>query len=115
VLSAVDNALEKIIGARPLLLDYQLRSIGAGEDAQGDATIKLGLPDEEQVPPPTYTGHGLSTNVIEASLRAYIAAINKLLSAHPVTAQAVEHARAAQPSRPPKGKPGSRVASGTSA
>jgi 2-isopropylmalate synthase len=115
VLSAVDNALEKIIGARPLLLDYQLRSVGAGEDAQGDATIKLGLPDEEQVPPPTYTGHGLSTNVIEASLRAYLAAINKLLSANPVTAQAVEQARAAQPSRPPKSKAGSRVASGSGA
>jgi 2-isopropylmalate synthase len=115
VLSAVDNALEKIIGARPLLLDYQLRSVGAGEDAQGDATIKHGLPDEELVPPPTYTGHGLSTNVIEASLRAYLAAINKLLSANPVTAQAVEQARAAQPSRPPKGKAGSRVASGTGA
>jgi 2-isopropylmalate synthase len=115
VLSAVDNALEKIIGSRPLLLDYQLRSVGAGEDAQGDATIKLGLPDEEQVPPPTYTGHGLSTNVIEASLRAYLAAINKLLSAHPVTAQAVEQARAAQPSRPPKSKAGSRVASGSGA
>jgi 2-isopropylmalate synthase len=115
VLSAVDNALEKIIGARPLLLDYQLRSVGAGEDAQGDATIKLGLPDEEQVPPPTYTGHGLSTNVIEASLRAYLAAINKLLSANPVTAQAVEQARAAQPSRPPKRKAGSRVASGSGA
>jgi 2-isopropylmalate synthase len=115
VLSAVDNALEKIIGARPLLLDYQLRSVGAGEDAQGDATIKLGLPDEEQVPPPTYTGHGLSTNVIEASLRAYLAAINKLLSANPVTAQAVEQARAAQPARPPKSKAGSRVASGSGA
>jgi 2-isopropylmalate synthase len=115
VLSAVDNALEKIIGSRPLLLDYQLRSVGAGEDAQGDATIKLGLPDEEQVPPPTYTGHGLSTNVIEASLRAYLAAINKLLSANPVTAQAVEQARAAQPSRPPKSKAGSRVASGSGA
>jgi 2-isopropylmalate synthase len=115
VLSAVDNALEKIIGSRPTLLDYQLRSVGAGEDAQGEATIKLGLPDGEQVPPPTYTGHGLSTNVVEASLRAYLAAINKLLAEHPVTAEAVEQARAAQPSRPPKRNAAGRVASGSSA
>jgi 2-isopropylmalate synthase len=115
VLSAVDNALEKIIGSRPELLDYQLRSVGAGEDAQGEATIKIGLADGEQVPPPTYVGHGLSTNVVEASLRAYLAAINKLLSEHPVTAGAVEQARAAQPSRPPKRGEGSRVAGGTGA
>jgi hypothetical protein len=97
------------------LLDYQLRSVGAGEDAQGEATIKLGLPDDEHVPPPTYTGHGLSTNVVEASLRAYLAAINKLLAEHPVTADAVEQARAAQPSRPPKRNAAGRVASGSSA
>ena len=34
----------------------------------------------------TYTGHGLSTNVVEASLRAYLAAVNKLIAAHPVAA-----------------------------
>jgi 2-isopropylmalate synthase len=115
VLSAVDNALEKIIGSRPTLLDYQLRSVGAGEDAQGEATIKLGLPDDEHIPPPTYTGHGLSTNVVEASLRAYLSAINKLLAEHPVTADAVQQARAAQPSRPPKRNAAGRVASGSSA
>ncbi|HEX5395518.1 MAG TPA: hypothetical protein VFX74_00330, partial [Candidatus Limnocylindria bacterium] len=53
-----------------------------------------------------YTGHGLSTNVVEASLRAYLAAINKLLAEHPATADAVAQARAARPSRPPKRKAG---------
>jgi 2-isopropylmalate synthase len=105
VLSAVDNALEKIIGARPVLIDYQLRSVGAGEDAQGEATVRIHLPSPDEVPP-TYTGHGLSTNVVEASLRAYLAAINKLLAEHPATADAVAQARAARPSRPPKRKAG---------
>ena len=105
VLSAVDNALEKIIGARPVLIDYQLRSVGAGEDAQGEATVRIHLPSSDEVPP-TYTGHGLSTNVVEASLRAYLAAINKLLAEHPATADAVAQARAARPSRPPKRKAG---------
>jgi 2-isopropylmalate synthase len=107
LLNAVDNALVKIIGGRPSLIDYQLRSVGAGEDAQGEATVKISAPPGDTEPPPVYTGHGLSTNVVEASLRAYLAAINKLLAEHPATADAVDSAQAAGPSRPP----GERVAS----
>jgi 2-isopropylmalate synthase len=100
LLSAVDNALEKIIGGRPALLDYQVRSVGTGEDAQGEATVKVRLPTPAaDTPPSTYTGHGLSTNVVEASVRAYLAAINKLLAEHPATAEAIEQAKAAQPAR----------------
>jgi 2-isopropylmalate synthase len=92
LLKAVDNALEQIIGGRPTLLDYQLRSVGSGEDAQGEAMVKIvapGAPAEGE-PPRTYTGHGLSTNVVEASLRAYVAAINKLIAEHPVAAAAAQ-------------------------
>ena len=106
---AVDAALEQILGVRPTLEDYQLRSIGSGEDAQGEAMVKIaagggaanggtangraaggdggagaggagagGVPEGS---PATFIGHGLSTNVVEASLRAYLAAVNKLLAA----------------------------------
>jgi 2-isopropylmalate synthase len=109
LLNAVDNALVKIIGGRPSLVDYQLRSVGAGEDAQGEATVKISAPPGDADPPPVYTGHGLSTNVVEASLRAYLAAINKLLDEHPATADAVDAAQAGGPSRPP----GERIASST--
>jgi 2-isopropylmalate synthase len=98
LLKAVDSALEQIIGGRPTLLDYQLRSVGSGEDAQGEAMIKIvepGTPADAEVPR-TYTGHGLSTNVVEASLRAYLAAINKLIAEHPVAAAA----EAGQPAPP---------------
>ena len=109
LLNAVDNALVKIIGGRPSLVDYQLRSVGAGEDAQGEATVKIAAPPADGEPPPVYTGHGLSTNVVEASLRAYLAAINKLLDEHPATADAVDAAQAGRPSQPP----GERIASST--
>jgi 2-isopropylmalate synthase len=94
LLKAVDNALEQIIGGRPTLVDYQLRSVGSGEDAQGEAMLKIaepGPPGEDGLPQ-TYTGHGLSTNVVEASLRAYLAAINKLIAEHPAAAAARETA-----------------------
>jgi 2-isopropylmalate synthase len=96
---AVDNALEQIIAARPTLTDYQLRSVGSGEDAQGEAMLKIAEPRAdvtEGSPPRTYTGHGLSTNVVEASLRAYLAAINKLIAEHPAAAVAREAAETRQ-------------------
>jgi len=101
LLSAVDNALEQIIAGRPQLIDYQLRSIGSGEDAQGEATVKIAAPGADGEVPDVFTGHGLSTNVVEASLRAYLAAVNKLIAAHPVAAQAVEAARQQRAARRP--------------
>ena len=93
LLTAVDNALEQIIGGRPRLTDYQLKSVGQGEDAQGEATVKIAAPTADGEIPRIYTGHGLSTNVVEASLRAYLAAVNKLIAEHPVAAEAVAAAR----------------------
>jgi 2-isopropylmalate synthase len=83
LLKAVDNALEQIRGGRPTLVDYQLRSIGSGEDAQGEAMVKITAPGgmAGDVRGATFIGHGLSTNVVEASLRAYLSAVNKLLAA----------------------------------
>jgi 2-isopropylmalate synthase len=95
LLKAVDNALGQFLGTRPTLLDYQLRSVGAGEDAQGEATVKIGQVPEGEEAPNVYTGHGLSTNVVEASLRAYLAAINKLL------AERTESPAAAEPQPAP--------------
>ncbi|MDP9271884.1 MAG: 2-isopropylmalate synthase [Chloroflexota bacterium] len=93
LLKAVDNALDQFIGTRPTLLDYQLRSVGAGEDAQGEATIKIGqLAEGDESSPAVYTGHGLSTNVVEASLRAYLAALNKLFAARDADAAASDDA-----------------------
>jgi 2-isopropylmalate synthase len=93
LLTAVDNALEQIIGGRPRLTDYQLRSVGQGEDAQGEATVKIAAATSNGDVSQIYTGHGLSTNVVEASLRAYLAAVNKLIAEHPVAAEAVAAAR----------------------
>jgi 2-isopropylmalate synthase len=108
LLSAVDNALEQIIAGRPQLLDYQLKSIGQGEDAQGEATVKIAAPASDGDVPEVFTGHGLSTNVVEASLRAYLAAVNKLIAAHPVAADAVAAARARRTTgRQPAAKAGS--------
>ncbi|MBI3315731.1 MAG: 2-isopropylmalate synthase [Candidatus Omnitrophica bacterium] len=71
---AAYRMIDKMIKRRPRLLDYQIRSVTVGKDAQGEVTVKIqGDADEVMI------GQGLSTDVIEASVKAYLDAINKML------------------------------------
>lgn len=73
-IDAAFNAMEKIVGMKLKLEDYKLRSITEGRDALGDATVKIR--DEKGT---ACYGRGLSTDVIESSIRAYINAVNKII------------------------------------
>lgn len=67
------KAIEKIIGKEPELEDFSLSSVTEGEDALGDAVVKL--KENGRI----YVGRGLSTDIIESSIIAYINAINKMM------------------------------------
>ena len=56
------------------LEDYSINSVTEGEDALGEVLIKLRCDGI------VYTGRGLSTDILEASLKAYINGVNKLLT-----------------------------------
>ena len=58
-----------------MLEDYSLNAITEGEDAQGEAIVKISLDGGEWV-----TGRGVSTDVIEASIKAYVNGINKFFN-----------------------------------
>ena len=58
------------------LESFSLNAVTDGEDAIGEAVVKLEAPDGE-----TYTGTGLSTDIIESSIRAYVNGINKMIEA----------------------------------
>ena len=81
---AVFKAIEKAVGFSVCLKDYQLKAVTSGEDALGEATVWLEYGDK------IFTGRGLSTDVIEASARAYMNAINKMIAlcGYPQEAQA---------------------------
>jgi 2-isopropylmalate synthase len=51
--------------------DYIVRSVTGGKDAQGEVVVKLRGNGK------TVRGRGLSTDIVEASIRAYIDAINR--------------------------------------
>ncbi len=67
------KAISAATGQNFKLIDYQVHSVTGGKDALGDATVKLAHGDIQT------TGQGISTDVLEASLLAYLDATNKLL------------------------------------
>ena len=77
-IDAAFDAMSKIVGRKLVLEDYNLQSVTEGEDALGDATVVLRDPSYRKKTMRT-KGRGLSTDVIESSLTAYINALNKLI------------------------------------
>ncbi len=68
------NAINKIVGCVPALEDYRINAVSEGEDAQGEVSVKLSYNAE------IYNGRGVSTDVIEASILAYISGMNKIVA-----------------------------------
>ncbi len=71
-IDAAFKAIDSIVGEDLALEDFSLSSVTGGQDAQGEATVKISWDGRR------YNGHGLSTDIIEASIKAYISAINAM-------------------------------------
>jgi 2-isopropylmalate synthase len=76
--SAVDLALQPVFGWHPVLTEYEIKAVSAGEDAQGQVLVRCRRSSDEGPGALVVSGHGLSTNIIEASLEGYLVAVNKL-------------------------------------
>jgi 2-isopropylmalate synthase len=70
---AAINAIERITGVSGKLLDYTVHSVTRGTDAVGEAFVKV---DFGKV---TLIGKAASTDVVDASARAYLNAVNKMV------------------------------------
>ncbi|OVE77281.1 2-isopropylmalate synthase, partial [bacterium F11] len=70
---AVYKAIDKITKLKPRLLDYKLAAVSGGKDAQGEVTVQLEI--KKGI---TVRGKGASTDIIEASAKAYLAALNRV-------------------------------------
>jgi len=71
---AVLKAIKKLTKTKAKLLQYNVGSITGGTDALGEVTVRVEEGDR------TVLGRGSSTDIIEASAKAYINALNKLQS-----------------------------------
>lgn len=66
-------ALEQITGTHFELDDFQIHSVTQGKEAMGNALVKLRKEGK------LYSGNGISTDIISASIKAYINAVNKIV------------------------------------
>jgi 2-isopropylmalate synthase len=70
-IDAVFRALERLTGISAVLTQYEVKGVSGGQDAQGEVLVEIEHNGK------TYHGTGLSTDIIEASARAYLQALNK--------------------------------------
>lgn len=66
-------AIDQIIGHHYELDDFQIQSVTEGKEAMGSALVKLRSGGK------LYSGNGISTDIIGASIRAYLNAVNKIV------------------------------------
>lgn len=71
-IDAAFKAIEQITGRHFELDGFQISAVTEGGTAAGEAMVKLRSQGK------LYAGRGLSTDIIGASIRAYIIALNKI-------------------------------------
>lgn len=72
-IDAAFMAIEQIIGHHYELDDFQIQSVTEGHEAMGNALVRLRSGGK------IYSGNGISTDIIGASIRAYLNALNKIV------------------------------------
>jgi len=80
---AAFRAIDRITNIKCRLIDYSLRSVSIGKDALGEVTVKIapvGVLGRVGKFKKIVTGRGTSTDIIEASAKAYINGLNRLLA-----------------------------------
>jgi 2-isopropylmalate synthase len=88
---AVYQAIDAIVGVPNTLVEFNIHAVTEGIDAMGEVTVRLQAdngsipqrtsPQNGQVRRRTFGGYGADTDIIVASAKAYLAALNKLLIA----------------------------------
>jgi 2-isopropylmalate synthase len=68
------HAYSRVIDVPNELIEFSVKAVTEGIDAIGEVTIRI------QSDSRIFTGHGASTDIIVASARAYMNALNKLVA-----------------------------------
>ncbi|HZS37745.1 MAG TPA: 2-isopropylmalate synthase [Polyangia bacterium] len=101
---AAYKAIDELVGRPSTLLEYVVRAVTEGIDALAEVSVRVRGEDAQRGLHPQgnpragiFHGHGADTDVIVASVKAYLAALNRMLTAldarRPEARLAVEEAR----------------------
>jgi 2-isopropylmalate synthase len=95
---AIFRAINRLVNVKNVVMDYEVKSVTSGSDALGEVTVRIsqyangGAPslngngpngshaDEKPV---VWHGHGVDADILTASAKAYITAINRMMAAGP--------------------------------
>jgi 2-isopropylmalate synthase len=101
---ATYKAIDAVVHAPNRLLEFSVRAVTEGIDAIGEVTVRLEAsngdshnrtsPQSGESRPRTYGGHGADTDIIVASAKAYLAALNKMMAAGEAVGEERERGRA---------------------
>ena len=75
MIDAACGAIQRAAGVEARLITFNVSSVTGGSDALGDVVVQLEIEGRR------VTGRGVATDVVAASARAYLAAINRALAA----------------------------------
>ncbi len=68
---AVFNAIERALNVKNQVESYHVRSVTSGRQAMGEVLLRIRAGEK------SFTGRGVSTDIIEASAKSYIQAVNQ--------------------------------------
>ncbi|MXZ41688.1 MAG: 2-isopropylmalate synthase [Caldilineaceae bacterium SB0666_bin_21] len=86
---AVYQGINRIVGVENTLVEYVVQAVTEGMDANGDVTIRIEVPDrgrdmvetaQGRVRRRLFSGRGVDTDIIVASAKAYLQALNKQIA-----------------------------------
>ncbi len=86
---AVYQGINRIVGVENTLVEFVVQAVTAGMDANGDVTIRIEVPDrgrdmvetaQGRVRRRLFSGRGVDTDIIVASAKAYLQALNKQIA-----------------------------------
>jgi 2-isopropylmalate synthase len=70
---ATFQAIDRAIGMSIKLEDYFIKAATGGKDALGEVTVKISKDNMK------FVGYGVSTDIVEASAKAYVSAVNRMV------------------------------------
>lgn len=85
---AVYKSIDRVIGVQNNLIEYLVQAVTESTDANGDVTVRIEPPESRgykataqgRLRRQLFSGRGVDTDIIVASAKAYVQALNKLLS-----------------------------------
>jgi len=88
---AIIKAINRLVNVTHVLMNYEVKAVTSGSDALGEVTVRVSSPhgfnnssatngDPAQEKPIMWLGHGVDSDILLASAKAYINAINRMLT-----------------------------------